>query len=129
MSDSEMKDITEEFVEVVKSWVKLDDEIKKKNDEAKELKNEKKEYETFILEYMDSINESVINISDGKLRRNKSQTKPPLKQEFIQNALLDITHDSVKAMEITKYILDNRPTTERINLKRTRNRPRKKESN
>ena len=129
MSDSEMKSVTEEFVEVVKSWVKLDDEIKKKNNEAKELKNEKKEYETFILEYMDNINESVINISDGKLRRNKSSTKPPLKQEFIQNALLDITKDSVKAMEITKYILDNRPTTERINLKRTRNRPRKKESN
>ena len=41
MSDSEMKNITEEFVEVVKSWVKLDDEIKKKNDEAKELKNDK----------------------------------------------------------------------------------------
>ena len=41
MSESEMKDITEEFVEVVKSWVKLDDEIKKKNDETKELKNEK----------------------------------------------------------------------------------------
>ena len=128
MSDSEMKDITEEFVEVVKSWVKLDDEIKKRNDEIKEFKTERKEYEIFILEYMDKINESVINISDGKLRRNKSSTKPPLKQEFIQNALLDITKDSVKAMEITKYILDNRPKTERINLKRTRNRV-KKESN
>ena len=129
MSESELKDITEEFVEVVKSWVKLDDEIKKRNEEIKDFKTEKKEYEIFILEYMDKINESVINISDGKLRRNKSSTKPPLKQEFIQNALLDITKDSVKAMEITKYILDNRPTTERINLKRTRNRVKKKESN
>ena len=129
MSESEMNDITEEFVEVVKSWVKLDDEIKKRNEEIKDFKTEKKEYEIFILEYMEKINESVINISDGKLRRNKSSTKPPLKQEFIQNALLDITKDSVKAMEITKYILDNRPTTERINLKRTRNRVKKKESN
>ena len=103
--------------------------LKKKNEDIKDLKTEKKEYEIFILEYMDKINESVINISDGKLRRNKSSTKPPLKQEFIQNALLDITKDSVKAMEITKYILDNRPTTERINLKRTRNRIKKKESN
>ena len=42
MSDSEMKDITEEFVEVVKSWVKLDDEIKKRNDEIKEFKTGKK---------------------------------------------------------------------------------------
>ena len=129
MSDSEIKDITEEFVEVVKSWVKLDDEIKKRNDEIKEFKTERKEYEIFILEYMDKINENVINISDGKLRKNKSSTKPPLKQEFIQNALLDITNDSVKAMEITKYILYNRPKTERVNLKRTRNRVKKKESN
>ena len=30
MSESEINNITEEFVEVVKSWVKLDDEIKKK---------------------------------------------------------------------------------------------------
>tara|TARA_A100001015_G_C14485416_1_gene517169 strand:+ start:173 stop:559 length:387 start_codon:yes stop_codon:yes gene_type:complete len=128
MSDSEIKNITDEFVEVVKSWVKLDDDIKQKNEDIKELKTEKKEYEMFILEYMDKINESVINISDGKLRKNKSLTKSPLKQEFIQNALLDITNDSVKAMEITKYILENRPKTERINLKRTRNRVKKKES-
>ena len=31
MSDSEIKNITDEFVEVVKSWVKLDDDIKQKN--------------------------------------------------------------------------------------------------
>ena len=49
MSDSEIKNITDEFVEVVKSWVKLDDDIKQKNEDIKELKTEKKEYEMFIL--------------------------------------------------------------------------------
>ena len=134
MSDSDNEEVpaevTEEFVEVVKSWVTIDDEIRKKTAEIKELKNERKEFETFILEYMGKINENVISISDGKLRRNKSNTKGGLKQETIQSALLDITQDTSKAMEMTKYIMENRPTTERINLKRTKNRgSRKKKSN
>lgn len=130
MSDSDNEEVsaevTEEFVEVVKSWVTIDDEIRKKTAEIKELKNERKEFETFILEYMGKINENVISISDGKLRRNKSNTKGGLKQETIQSALLDITQDTSKAMEMTKYIMENRPTTERVNLKRTKNRASKK---
>ena len=79
---------------------------------------------------MDNINESVIDISDGKLRKNKSNTKGSLKQESIQNALLDITKDTGKAMEMTKYIMDSRPNTERVNLKRTKKRgPRKNNTN
>ena len=99
------KEITEEFVEVVKSWVTIDNEIRDKMAKIKELKDERKEFEVFILEYMDKINENVISISDGKLRRNKSSTKAGLKQETIQSALLDITQDQSKALEMTKYIL------------------------
>ena len=124
MSDSENEDnggvpkeVTEEFVEVVKNWVKIDDEIREKNQQIKELKDERKEFETFILEYMDKINENVINISDGKLRRNKSASKGALKQDAIQHALLDITQDSSKAMQMTKYIMDSRLVVERVNLK------------
>ena len=120
------EEVTEEFVEVVKSWVTIDDDIRKKMAEIKELKDERKEFEVFILEYMDKVNENVIDISDGKLRRNKSNTKGGLKQEMIQTALLDMTQNTSKAMEMTKYIMDNRPTTERINLKRTKNRVTKK---
>tara|TARA_X000000950_G_C13909518_1_gene658401 strand:- start:2550 stop:2957 length:408 start_codon:yes stop_codon:yes gene_type:complete len=119
------KEVTEEFVEVVKNWVKIDDEIRKKNQEVKELKDERKEFEMFIIEYMDKINENVINISDGKLRKNKSASKGSLKQDSIQNALLDITQDSSKAMQMTKYIMDSRPVVERVNLKRTKKRDKK----
>ena len=118
--------ITEEFVEIVKNWVKIDDEIREKNNQIKELKDEKKEYETFILEFMQNNHENVINISDGKLRVNKSTTKAALKQESIQSSLFDLTRDPNKALQMTKYILDNRPLAERVNLKRTKNRPSKK---
>ena len=122
--------ITEEFVEVVKNWVKLDDEIRNYNDKIKDLKNERKEYEEYILEYMDKIKENVINITGGKIRKNKSNTKIPLKEESIQSALLEITKDSAKSTQMTKYIMENRPSVERINLKRTRLRKsRKKKKN
>ena len=119
------KDITEEFKEVVVNWVKIDDDIRSLNQKIKDLKDEKKEFEVFILEYMNTINENVINISDGKLRLNRSKTKAPLKEENIQSALLDITKDSNKALELTKYIFQSRPLTERVNLKRTKNRVKK----
>lgn len=122
--------ITEEFVEVVKNWVKLDDEIRNYNDKIKDLKNERKEYEEYILEYMDKINENVINITGGKIRKNKSNTKTPLKEESIKTALYEITKDNEKSAQMTKYIMENRPSVERVNLKRTRLRKsRKKKKN
>ena len=60
--------VTEEFIEVVKNWVVLDDSIRDYNDKIKDLKNERKDYEDYILEYMDKINENVIEITGGKLR-------------------------------------------------------------
>ena len=134
MSDNEdsdyekQKQITEEFVEVVKNWVKLDDEIRDYTSKIKDLKNERKEFEEFILEYMESINENVIEITGGKLRRNKSNTKTPLKEESIQTALFEITKDNEKSMQMTKHIMENRPSVERVNLKRTRFRKSKKKN-
>jgi hypothetical protein len=119
--------ITEEFIEVVKNWVKLDDEIRDCNDKIKDLKNERKDYEEYILEYMDKINENVINITGGKIRKNKSNTKTPLKEESIQTALLEITKDSAKSTQMAKYIMENRPSVERVNLKRTRLRKSRKD--
>ena len=51
-SDYEEKQnkVTEEFIEVVKSWVKLDDEIREYSSKVKELKTERKDYETYILD-------------------------------------------------------------------------------
>ena len=118
--EEKKKQITEEFVEVVKNWGKLDADIRAKQSEIKEMRTDKKEYEEFILEYMDKIDEKVITISDGNLRKNQSKTKAGLKPETIQTALYDITKDSVKSIEMTKIIMDKRETVERVNLKRTK---------
>jgi len=128
-SEENQKQITEEFVEVVKSWVKIDDEIREYTSKIKDLKKERKEFEEFILEYMENINENVIEITGGKLRRNKSQTKSPLKEQNIQSTLYEITKDNQKSIEITKQIMENRQSVERVNLKRTRLRKSKNKNN
>ena len=124
-NNEEKKDVSEEFIEMVKAWVKIDDEIRKKQYEIKELKNERKEYEEFVLDYMESIDEKVISITGGKLRRNKSQTKTGLKPQHIQNVIYEMTKDSAQAIKMTKMIMDSRPTVERVNLKRTTDKKKK----
>ncbi len=125
-TDQEQQQVTEIFKELVITWVDLDDRIRQHNAKVKEYKNEKKEYEEKILTYLENIGENVIEISDGKLRRNVSKTKAPLKKESIEAALTECIKDSKKAAELTQYIFKNRKEVERINLKRTKNRGPKK---
>ena len=100
--DEKQQQITNQFKEMVISWVELDDQIRSINAKMKELKNEK-EYEGKILDYLGSINENVIEITDGKLRRNVSKTKAALKQETIQTALEECVKDAESISNDTFY--------------------------
>ncbi len=124
-TDTISKKVTKEFQEMVVNWVTIDDEVRELQAKMKELKEEKKQYEGFILEFLESVDEKMIQISDGNLRRNVSKTKGPLKPELIQTALTDLTKNKDTAMQMTKYIMEKRPVTERINLKRTSFRKKK----
>jgi hypothetical protein len=126
MSDSEnnsdKKKISKEFVEAVKKYLDVDDKLREIKEKTKDLNTEKKLKEEYILEYLQTIDEKVIDVADGKLRRNISKTQAPLKKETIQKALVDIVGDSNKATTMTEQIIKSRPTVERVTLKRTKNR-------
>ncbi len=124
MSDSEKpgKKISPEFILSVKKYLEVDDKLRTIKETTKNLITEKKQKEDFILNYLQSIDEKVIDVADGKLRRNISKTQAPLKKETIQKALTEIVGDSIKASAMTEQIIKSRPTVERITLKRTKNR-------
>ncbi len=121
-SETEQKQVSKEFVSKVKRWIDIDDDIRDLRAKTKELTNEKKQFEEFILTYMEQIDEPVIGVKDGKLRRNVSKTKGALKKQIIHKALVEITGDDVKSQQMTEHILNSRPTVEKVNLKRTKNR-------
>jgi hypothetical protein len=123
MSETESKKaISPEFIQNVKKWLEIDDTIKEIRGRTKNLTAEKKEREAYILEYLTSIDENIIDVHDGKLKRNVSKAQAPFKKETIQQALTEITGDAGKAAAMTDHIIKSRPIVERVNLKRTRNR-------
>jgi len=124
MTEVEKKRISPEFVENVKKYLLIDDKIKQLKEESKKLVTDKKEREEFILNYLQNIDENVIDVHDGKLRRNISKTTAPLKKDTIQNTLNIILGDINKATMITQEIIKSRPIVERVTLKRTKNRER-----
>jgi hypothetical protein len=123
MADTEIqKKVSPEFIQNVKKWLEVDDALKSIRGQTKALNNEKKERESNILEYLTTIDESVIDVHDGKLKKNVTKSQAPLKKETIQQALTEITGDVSKATAMTDHIIKSRPIVEKIKLKRTRNR-------
>jgi hypothetical protein len=122
MSETEKKKVSPEFVHSVKKYIEVDDKLRDYKERSKKLLEEKKEQESFILNYLQSVDENVIDVADGKLRRNISKTQAPLKKELIHKTLSEIFNDSNKAAAITEQIIKSRPMVERVTLKRTKNR-------
>lgn len=133
MSDSEnkteKKKVSAEFVNAVKKYLDVDDKLREIKEKTKNLNLEKKDREEFILNYLQTLDEKVIDVPDGKLRRNISKTQAPLKKEVIQKALTELMGDATKATAMTDKIINSRPTIERVTLKRTRNRVKDAEPN
>jgi len=116
------KQISTELINSIKKWVSIDDDIKKIRNKTKELTSEKKELEIIILDELDKIDEQVIEITDGKLRKNISKTQTPLKKEHIIKTIQEFTKDEQKTNDIIDYMMKSRQVVEKINLKRTKNK-------
>ena len=119
-SESNKKQISAEFVQAVKKYLEVDDKLREIKDKTKKLNTEKKEKQEFILNYLTSIEESIIDVVDGKLKKTITKTQAPLKKELIHKTLTDIMGDATKALDITDKIIKSRPIIERVTLKRTK---------
>jgi hypothetical protein len=111
--------ITPQFRENVKNFVAYDDLIKKKTQEISEIKKKRKPCEEAILKYLDNVNQHVIDITDGKLKKNKSETKKPLNSEIIKNSIATKINDPEIVKQIMELMESQRATNTQYSLKRT----------
>lgn len=118
--------ISKEFQENVVKFVKLDDLMRKKQQEMTELREQRKPCEQYILKYLDNVDENVIEITNGKLRKNKSETKAALTQDVMKSAISEKVSDPKLVEEILKIMETKRPLNTHVNLKRTGTRPNRK---
>ena len=121
-TDSQKKKVSPEFIQAVKKYLDVDDKIREYREKSKILNKDKKSQEEFILSYLERIEENILDVPNGKLKRNVSKTQAPLKKDIICKALTEVVGDAVRANTLTEHIIKSRPMVERVTLKRTRNR-------
>ena len=116
------KKVSQEFILSVKKYLEIDDNLNEIKNKMKILNKERKETSEYILNYLNMIDETIIDVRDGKLKKNILKTKGSIKKDYIQNTLNIYMDDTIKANEITKQIIDSIPIKETILLKRTKNK-------
>jgi hypothetical protein len=128
-NSEDKKEVSNKFVSAIKNWVTIDDKIRKINEETKKLReqiktlnSQKEQYEKAVLDELDKMEEKVIAISDGKIRKNVTKSQKPLKKEDIQKTIFEFTKDEKKTFDMVEQMMKSRPTVEKVNLKRTKNR-------
>ena len=123
MSDKSEENI--QFREAVVAYVDYDNELKELNAKKRELTEEKKQLEQFMVDFMTQNKHEEIMISDGRLKLAITTSKGAIKKEYVQERIARFT-DQHKAVEITLDIFENRPLTEKKQIKRLGQKKKKK---
>lgn len=100
-----------EFQEQIKHWVKIDNQIREANENLKTLRSERTNLTNNIHEYLEEndMKNTVVQISDGKLKFQRVKTTAPLTLRYVQDCLNACIEDKQQIDEIMEYIRTNRP--------------------
>jgi hypothetical protein len=121
----EKKKVSKEFQENVIKYVKIDDLLDKKKTEMAELKKQLKPCEEYISKHLEKIGEKEIDITNGKIKRVKSEKPSALNMELIKETLLTKIKDPKEVDELLQIMDIARPINKTVSIKRTRNKTKK----
>ena len=96
----------------IQNWVELDNELKKLNDRAKDVRTRKNDIEDKIMTYVEdnNMNNSVVNITDGKIKFCETKQTPPLTLGFLEKCLSEVIANQGQVKQIVEYIKSKRET-------------------
>lgn len=128
--DEERQKYIQSFVNSVKEYVEIDDQLKAVQKDIQTLKARKQTLSVAIMGYMQSQEWDVCNISTGgKLMLKKSKTKAGIKKDTSTAKLNDFFKDKPEMAshipEIMKMIFDEREFNEKDVIRRTTTRTKK----
>lgn len=116
--------ITNEFTELIRKYINIDDQLREGRDMMKKLNTEKKELSEIIQHYMQKKKIDELNLPDSKLSLSISQTTQPLTKKIMEERLAEygnkFLQDPLRAKHMIEFITnaDFRETKERVSLKR-----------
>lgn len=112
-----MENIQEKMID----WLTLDNEISILNSQLKELKSQKSELNSGIMEIIEENNltNSTFKFDKYKLNYVSRKQTSPLTLQYVKQCLSDLIDDEDQINLIMKYILENRKTVIKHDIKST----------
>jgi hypothetical protein len=99
----------EQLVQIIKSWVKIDNEIRELQKQQNLRKTEKKKTTTKIMEIMKQNNIDCFDIKDGQIMYKKKSSKQAITKKVLLSLLGTFFEGDVsKAEEVNTFIMENR---------------------
>lgn len=112
--------MADSFVEDIKKWVEYDNKIDAYNSKIKSLKDEKISLSNKITIHMENnqMNNTIINITGGKIKLVEQSVSVPLTYKFLEENLNQYFNDSSKTKDIIDFLKQNRNVKKNKFLKR-----------
>lgn len=109
----------EDFSNLVKKWIELDNWIKKSQELAKQKRKQKDKLSEVITHYMTRYNIEDLNTSEGKIRCKVRYVKSGVNQKVVKEKITEIFKDNEETCNalITK-IFNDREKVEKVSLRR-----------
>lgn len=109
----------EDFSNLVKKWIELDNWIKKSQEIAKQKRKQKDKLSEVITHYMTRYNIEDLNTSEGKIRCKVRYVKSGVNQKVVKEKIAELLKDDEEQCNtlITK-IFDDREKVEKVSLRR-----------
>ena len=105
------------LVDKIKRWLEIENKILSLQRELKEVKKNKKQISLDLTDIMKSKNLDSIDVNQGKILYTKNKSKKGINKKFLEDVLNKFYEDNNKAKEICDYILENRETVEKENIR------------
>lgn len=109
----------EKFIENVKKWVYIDNQIRDLQNKVKKYREYKTKITPYICQYIENnISSNKIDITDGELKLYEKKDYSPLTFTYIENALKDLNIDDKYIEIIIQKLKDNREITSYFDIRR-----------
>jgi hypothetical protein len=118
-----MADTKQQLMNIVKEWIKLDNDMRTLQKELAKRRVEKKEVSTKLSDVMRTNEIEGFDLNDGKLSYTRKSVKKPLTKKVLTDVLSKyFKGDTTKATEMNEFIMENREEIIRENIVRKINK-------
>lgn len=105
------------LVEKIKRWLDSESKIKSLQNEIKELRKNKKQLSNDLTDIMKHKQLECIDVTQGQILYTKHTSKKGINKKYLEDVLSKFYTNQEQAKEMCEYILENRETIEKENIR------------